>query len=77
VYLDWAVPSAARAKLLARFAHSQSEHSCPDALGLVFLVPADLNLASTSSTLVAARPAPMAHDVFDDFKKLLMGGWEE
>jgi hypothetical protein len=37
----------------------------------------DLNLASTTSTLVAARRAPMAHDVFDDFKKLLIGGWEE
>jgi hypothetical protein len=43
----------------------------------VFPIPADLNLASTTSTLVAAMRAPMAHDLFDDFKKLLIGGWEE
>jgi hypothetical protein len=42
-----------------------------------FLIPSDLNLASTTSTLVAARRAPMAHDIFDDFKNLLIGGWEE
>jgi hypothetical protein len=34
-------------------------------------------LASTSSTLIEARRAPMAHDVFDDLKKLLIGGGEE
>jgi hypothetical protein len=28
------------------------------------------------STFAATTRAPMAHDVFDDFKKLLIGGWE-
>jgi hypothetical protein len=44
--------------------------------GIVLLIPTDLNLASASSTLIAAGRAPVAHDVFDDFKKLLIGGWE-
>ncbi len=37
----------------------------------------DLDLASTSSMLAAARWAPTAHDVFSDFKKILAGGGKD
>ena len=67
-YLGWAVPSAVQTTLLTRFARSGTEDSGRDARGFVFLIPTDLDLASMSSMLVAARGAPMARDGFDDFK---------
>ena len=53
------------------------EPSGRDTRGFVFLVLTHLSLASWFSTLVVARRAPMTHDVFDYFKKHLIGGWEE
>jgi len=53
------------------------QDSRPHARRVVLLNSADLNLASTSSTLVAATRTPIAHDFFDDFKRRLIGGWVE
>ena len=68
---------APRRRSFSRELHARDPtDSGRDAREVAFLVPADLTLASTSSTLIAARRAPVAHDVFNDFKKLLIGGWE-